>query len=304
MAKILIAGGTGLIGTRLTQLLQTKGHEVILLSRKGNPNSNPPKYEWNLKTKTIDLLAVKQADYVINLAGAGIADKRWSAQRKKLIIESRAQSNALLLDAFRQMERPPKAFISAAAIGYYGDGGEQLLTEEDAPGKEGFLPESCIAWEQSIQPFFKENTRTVVIRVGIVMSTQGGAMAKMLPSYYARTGVYFGSGEQYYSWIHIDDLCNIFIKAIDDDKIRGVYNGVAPNPIPNKQLAKEIAIALDKPSMVVPAPTFALRLAMGEMADVVLVGSRVSSKKIEKAGFKFQFPDFIPAVKDLVTRKI
>ncbi|MEL6922700.1 MAG: TIGR01777 family oxidoreductase [Bacteroidota bacterium] len=304
MPTVLIAGGTGLIGKRLTTLLKAKGHKVILLSRTPDLQADPPEYAWDTKKMHIAPEAVKQADYVINLAGAGIADQRWTDSRKQVIIESRVKTAQLLWEGFRQMNKQPKAYISASAIGYYGDRGDELLKETSAPGPEGFLPESCIAWEGAVQPFVESDIRTVIIRIGIVMSTQGGALAKMLPSYYVRTGAYFGDGQQYYSWIHIDDLCGIFIKAIEDEKMKGTYNGVAPNPLRNKQLAKDIATALDKPSLIVPAPTFGLRLAMGEMADVVLDGSKVSSEKIESTGFQFQFPDFIPAIRDLKKRGI
>ena len=264
----------------------------------------PPQYHWDIKKEEVDIEAIKQADYIINLAGAGIADKRWTDARKKIIIESRVQTAQLLYDACSRLNHKPKAYISASAIGYYGERGDTWVNEDSAPGDEGFLPKSCIAWEAAVDPFNASDIRTVIIRIGIVLSTQGGALAKMLPSYHVRVGAYFGNGQQYYSWIHIEDMCRIFAKAVEDKSMKGVYNGVAPHPVTNKKLAEDIATALDKPSVVMPVPEFGLRLAMREMADVVLVGSRVSSKKIEQTGFDFQHPELIPALRDLVERNI
>jgi uncharacterized protein (TIGR01777 family) len=304
MSTILIAGGTGLLGKRLSQLLKEKGHTVLHLSRRENLNAEFPAYKWDLKKKTIDDRALSQADHIINLAGAGIADARWSDARKKLIISSRVESAQLLRKAIEEKKTKAKSYISASAIGYYGDRGNQLLRESDAPGDEGFLPESVIAWEKAIGEVATTGIRTVAFRIGIILSTQGGALEKMLLPFKFFNGAYFGDGSMYYSWIHIDDMARMFIYAIENEDLNGFYNGAAPQPVTNKELVYATKEALDKPAVIVPAPAAALRLAMGEMADMILGSTRVSSEKIQKAGFKFQFPELVPAIKDLLARKV
>ena len=303
MPTILIAGGSGLIGSRLSHLLREQGHDVLHLSRRPRPNAPYPTYRWDTGEGYIDDEAVQRADYAVNLAGAGIADKPWTKARKQLIIDSRTEGARLLLSAFRRLQHFPKAYISSAAIGYYGDRGNEWLNETSKPG-QGFLPESCVAWEAAAGEVADAGIRTVAIRIGIVLSTQGGAMEKMLLPFQFRLGAYFGDGSQWYSWIHIGDLCRMFIKAVEDDSMQGVYNGVAPNPATNKELTEAIKGALGKPALAVPAPAFALRLAMGEMADVVLSSARVSSKKIEAAGFEFSFPTLGEALPDLLERRV
>lgn len=303
MPTVLIAGGTGLIGMRLSELLQARGYEVYHLSRTRDLNATFPAYQWDLNKGTIDAEAIRTADYVINLAGAGIADKRWTPARKKLIIDSRVQSAALLLRAFEEQNHRPKAYLSSAAIGYYGDRGSEWLDEEAAPG-EGFLAESCIAWEKAIREVAESGLRTVAFRIGLVLSTRGGAMEKMMLPINFAAATYFGDGSQYYSWIHIEDLCRMFIWALENEKAAGFYNGVAPAPVTNKEFTKTLGEAMDKPSVLVPAPAFALRLAMGEMADAVLSGARVSAQKIVEAGFEFRFTDLLEAMRDLIKRKV
>lgn len=303
MATILITGGTGLVGQRLSQLLTTQGDKVIHLSRKENLNATYPAYQWDLKKGTIDLKAIEQADYIVHLAGANVADQRWTKSYKKIIIDSRVKSAALLQKAIQEAEYKPKAVIAASAVGYYGNRGETLLTETSSKGK-GFLSDVVEDWEIALNDFNPLVERTVFLRVGIVLSTQGGALAKMLPSYYVRTGAYFGNGQQYYAWIHIDDLCKMFIKGIKDATMKGIYNAVAPNPVTNKTLAYKIADALDKPSIILPTPAFGLRFAMGEMSSIVLDGANVSAQKIMNAGFKFDYSEVLPALKDLVKRKV
>lgn len=303
MACILIAGGSGLIGKRLSQLLVEKKHEVIHLSRKPNPDASFPTFAWDLQKGYIDEAAIHKADYVINLAGTGIADARWSDKRKKLIISSRVESTLLLKNTFEKLNKQPKAFLPASAIGFYGDRGNDWMYEASQPGT-GFLAHSCIAWEKALQEVIDTGWRTVIIRIGIVLSTQGGALEKMITPMKFRAGAYFGNGQQYYSWIHIDDLCRMFIKGIEDKNMQGIYNGVAPNPATNKQFAYDLETAMGQKSIILPAPAFGLRLAMGEMADVVLTSARVSSQKVEDQGFQFAFPELVPALKDVIKRNI
>ena len=305
MSTILIGGGSGLVGKRLSQLLIAKGHKVLHLSRHRNLNAAIPTYQWDINTRTIDEEAVERADFVINLAGAGIADKRWTAARKELIIESRVKTTALLRDSIAKLAKPPKAFLSAAAVGYYGDRGAEWVDENSGPGDDAsFLVESCLAWEKAIKTVADTGIRTVSYRIGVVISTKGGALPKMMfPAKIGLSSV-IGSGEQYMSWIHIDDLCQMFIKGIEDENMKGVFNAVAPHPATNRVFTKTLANVLNRPAMMLPAPTPILRLAMGEMADVVLTGNRVSAEKIIKSGFVFQFPELAAAFQDAIERDI
>ena len=304
MSTILIAGGTGLVGNHLSQMLKAAGHEVLHLSRKRNLNAKFPAYVWDLTKKTIEQEAVDRADFIINLAGAGVADQRWTDERKRLIISSRVDSTLLLKFAIEHRPTPLKAFISASAVGFYGSRGDNLMNENDPAGKDSFLAESVSAWEQAVEKIAETGLRTVLIRIGVVLSTQGGALEKMLIPFNFFNATYFGNGQQWMSWVHIDDLCQMFIEAIENEQFSGTYNGVAPHPSRNKDLIVELKKAVGKPALVLPAPEFVLRAAMGEMADVVFDSTRVSSKKIEAAGFKYQFPDLLPALKDLLRRKI
>ncbi len=304
MKTVLIAGGTGLVGMRLSQLLKNKGYNVLHLSRNRQLDAQFPAYEWNIEEGTIDEDAFQKADYIINLAGAGIADKPWSSARKKAIINSRVNSNRLIKAYIEREEFNPSAYISASAIGYYGDSGEQLVDEESEAGKAGFLPESVKLWEKSIETVAATGIRTVYFRIGLVLSTKGGALEKILLPFSFNLGVYFGHGKQWYSWIHIDDLANMFIQAIENEQWKGVYNAVSPQPERNKSFTEKIAKGMGKSSLFLPAPAFALKLAMGEMADAVLISTKVSAKKIQEAGFNFQFPEIKNAVADLIQRKI
>lgn len=303
MKKILIAGGTGLVGLHLSRLLRGRGYEVAHLSRRQNLTAEFPAYVWDINQGTLDESIFEKSDCIINLAGAGIADKRWSIARKKEIIESRVQSTLLLAKYLKQNKYGVKTYISASAIGFYGDRNNDIMTEDSAKGN-GFLVESTALWEKSVEALALTGVRTIRLRIGVVMSTKGGALEKMLLSFMFRLGVYFGNGKQWFSWIHIDDVCNMFIWAIENETAEGVYNGVAPNPLSNLALTKAISEAKGGGYLMLPTPAFLLRLAMGEMADVVLSSTRVSSQKIENQGFKFQFPEAVGALRDLFKRKI
>jgi len=301
---ILIGGGTGLVGIRLSEMLSQKGYNVLHLSRKKNLNKKFPAYQWDLKNGTIDDEVIQKADVVINLAGAGIADARWTKNRKKLIIDSRVDSTLLLKNTFEKAGKKLEAFISAAAIGYYGDRGEEMLTEDSEPGSEGFLAESCIAWEKALDEVKNTGWRTARIRIGIVLSTKGGALEKIILPVKFRIGGYFGDGQQWYSWIHIDDLCRMFIHILENENLSGTFNGTSPNPERNKPFTQNIGVAIGKPPIMAPGPEFVMRIALGEMADTIFSSTLVSSEKIEKTGFEFKFPELIGSVQDLVKRKL
>ncbi len=304
MSKILIAGGSGLVGTRLSKLLVKKGHEVVHLSRRVSGKELYPTFSWDIKAQTIDKNALIDTDYIVNLAGASIVGKHWTDKQKELIISSRTQANATIKKALLSTDHQVKAYLAAAAIGYYGDRGEAEMTETSPPGDSGFLPESCIAWESAIAEVAQTGIRTICIRIGIVLSTRDGALPKMMLSTHARIGSYFGDGSMYYSWIHIDDLCRIFIYALENEQIEGTFNGVAPNPVTNKELIASIGKAKNITLLMMPTPTFVIRLGMGEMAETILSSTKVSSDKIEQLGFKFEHPDLVPALQHLFQEEI
>jgi uncharacterized protein len=299
MKNILIAGGTGLIGTHLSQLLKSKGYAVSHLSRRANPNAEFPTYAWQPEKGIFDKKAFDEADAIINLAGAGIADKLWSEKRKREIIDSRTSGNALIAQYLRSEKYRVRTYISASAIGFYADRGDELMTEASSAGT-GFLAESTVAWEDAIAEVAATNVRTVALRIGVVLSPEGGALQKMLISFWFRLGVYFGNGQQWTSWIHRQDLCNLFLWALENPSAHGTYNAVAPTPLSNFDLTKAISTAKGGFYLLLPTPAFVLRLAMGEMADVVLGSARVSSQKVENQGFVFKFSNALTALKDLL----
>jgi uncharacterized protein (TIGR01777 family) len=299
---ILITGGSGLIGQHMANELQKKGYEIRILSRKKSKNDNSPfkSYYWNIDSYDIDAEAVKNADFIVHLAGENISEKRWTNKQKIIIENSRVKSAELLYKAFYENDLWPKAFISSSAIGYYGTfKSEQILTEDSSPGND-FLGKIGKKWEAAADMFEKKGVRTVKIRTGVVLSKDGAAYPKMAkPSKFGLAAA-FGSGKQYVPWIHIDDIVNIFTKAIEDNNMKGIYNGVAPEYLTNKQLTKAIAKGLGKPYFMPNIPSFLLRAAFGKMADILLKGSRVSAEKIIESGFEFKYPDIEAAMKELV----
>ncbi len=301
MAKILIAGGTGLIGRETTRLLGQANHEVIHLSRHVQDNSVVPTFKWDIKEKYIDPTALLGIDYVINLAGAGIADKRWTDQRKQVIIESRVEGNMLLKQYIESGELTPKKFISGAAIGVYGDRGTEVLNEQSTPSNDGFLAESCLRWEESIRALETTNVPVAYLRIGIVLSTEGGALEKMLLPAKMGLGSYFGDGSQIYSWIHIRDTARILQWMVEQDSATGVYNGTAPQPVSNKAFMQTLMKVKSGPGITAPVPKFALSMLLGEMKQVVLWGSHVLPDRLVKQGFKFDFERVEEALEDLVS---
>ncbi len=297
-ATVLITGGSGLIGQHLTALLLHHGYKVIHLSRSAH-SGDVPTYQWDIGQGQIDERAIQQADHIIHLAGAGIADKRWTKARQQVILDSRVQSTALLAKALQSVDHQVKSFISASAIGYYGDRNAEWLTEESDPGQDGFLEEVCVAWEKAVDEVTTLGVRTVKIRIGVVLAREGGALPKLVQPMRFGLATYFGDGQQYYSWIHVEDLARQFLFAIEQEHLRGVYNAVAPNPITNKAFTKAVRSGLPQTALLLPAPSFALRLALGQMADAVLYSARVSADKIQKAGFSYKWTSVAEAVRDL-----
>ncbi|MFZ4543099.1 MAG: TIGR01777 family oxidoreductase [Saprospiraceae bacterium] len=299
--SVLIAGGTGMVGERLTNILIQNGYKVMLLSRRKHSNGNIPVYHWDTDDNSIDENAILRADHIINLSGENIAAERWTKERKKQLIESRTKSAALLFDTCQRLQCFPKTYISASAIGYYGDRGSEILDEESSEGG-GFLAECCIAWEAGIQKWIESGARTITYRIGLVLSTKGGVMAETIKPLRFGLATFFGSGKQYNSWIHIDDLCGLFQLAIEDEEMSGIFNAVSPNPVSNFEFTRSLAKAWRKPYLLLPVPSFVLQLMLGESAAMILGSSIVSSAKAEQHGFVFQFPDLSIAFTDLIQR--
>ncbi|GAB4491348.1 MAG: TIGR01777 family oxidoreductase [Saprospiraceae bacterium] len=296
MPIILLAGGTGLIGTRLAEILREKGHTVRLLTRSPKGENQ---FIWNPAAGILDEAALQNVDFVVNLAGAGIADERWTAARKREIIESRVQSARTLRDAFSRLGIRPKAYLSASAIGYYGNSGERRMTEADAPVDNSFMVECCRQWETAADEVAALGIRTVKFRIGVVLAKEGGALAEFVKPLRFGLGVYFADGQAWYSWIHLDDVCRFFIWAAENSSIEGVFNAVAPQPVRNKDLVKAIAKAMRRPAIFAPASAFVMRLALGEMSAVILNSNLVSSEKAIQAEFQFQYPDLATSLNQI-----
>ena len=299
--RILISGGSGLLGRALSDELLKNGHEVAWLSRTPGKYDKIKAYKWEIKSNTIDEGALNWADTIVHLAGAGVAEERWTDSRKEVILKSRTESTKLLFEKIQSLKTKPTAFFSASAIGFYGfDTGDQWMTEADDPKARDFISGVVRAWENEVDNISKLGIRTVKIRIGIVLSEKGGALEKMLPVFKLGAGAPLGDGKQYMSWIHIHDLCRMFLEAIENESWQGVYNGVAPNPVTNKTFSKNLAKTLKKPFFLPNVPSFALQLAMGEMSKIVLGGNRVSSNKVLEEGFDFKFEQLDKALSDLL----
>jgi uncharacterized protein (TIGR01777 family) len=299
MGKILITGASGLIGTRLTEMLLQSGHQVVHIGRVGKSRMVPA-FKWDIQKQVVQDEAFHDVDAVIHLAGAGVADKRWTTKRKKEILESRTQSTALLA---HYLEKNPqvKTVIAASAIGYYGfDCSEKELTEDSPAGKD-FLAEVVKAWEGEVDKI--KSKRIVKLRIGIVLSEKGGALKEITTPVRWGVGAALGSGKQQTSWIHIDDVCRMFIHAVENDSLHGVYNATGLSAVSNSYLTKAIAKAIKKPVWLPNIPSFVLKIILGEMADMVVTGNNVSSRKMQQTGFVFNFPSLEDALKDLLIRK-
>jgi uncharacterized protein len=299
MATLLIAGGTGLIGARF---LATQGRhfsEVRLLSRQAGERNGVKAFAWDPARGTYDPMAFAGVDYIINLAGAGIADKPWTSERKKLIVQSRVDSLQTLLRALQETGARPNLVLSASATGYYGDHGEAWADETSAPGSaDSFLASTTVQWEQAARAIADAGHPLALLRIGIVLSTEGGALPKLLLPLKAGVANYFGDGSQYVPWIHIDDLCALMAWLLAEHR-SGVWNGVAPHPVTSKELAHALARAKGA-WLTAPVPAFALKMALGAMSETVLTGARVSAARVEAEGFLFRYPHLQPALEHLL----
>jgi hypothetical protein len=299
-SSVLITGGSGLIGKHLTSLLLSKGYNVSHLSRKAIKDGKVKTFVWDPDKRSIDPGALNGIDFIVHLAGANIGEKRWSEKRKKEIIESRINSARFLQDIISERGIKLKAFISASAVGIYGlETSEKIFTENDPPSND-FLASVCKQWEESADLFKNSGIRTVKIRTAIVMEKNDSALSKLIKP--AKFGflVKTGTGSQYMPWIHINDLCNIYLKAISDEGMNGVFNAVSPNHVNHREFVGILSYVMKKPVFPIAVPGFILKAALGKMSDLILKGSRVSSQKIITAGYNFQYINLEDALKDVL----
>ncbi|TAD94730.1 MAG: TIGR01777 family protein [Bacteroidetes bacterium] len=287
MENVLITGGTGLVGTALTKVLQEKGYSVSYLSRSTkNIPENVRVFYWNIDQQIIDENAIAQADYIIHLAGANVAESRWTDARKREILESRTLSTELLVNELEKGNHHVKAFVGASAIGIYGLDTKDRWVSEDCPTANDFLAQVVEFWENESDQIQKLNIRLVKLRIGVVLSEKGGALTKIALPIRFWLGASLGTGEQFLSWIHLQDLCNLFV--------------FAPNPVSNKEMTKKIAHVLKKPLFLPNVPAWFLKIVLGEMSAIVLGGNRVSCEKIQREGFKMKFENLENALIDLL----
>jgi uncharacterized protein (TIGR01777 family) len=295
--KILISGATGLIGTALIKSLEPQGHEIFRLVRHA-PNSQQ-EVEWSPDRYSIALARIEGFDAVVNLAGESVSEGRWTEEKKRRIRESRVKGTKLLGDALANLAQPPRTFICASATGYYGNRGDEVLTETSPPGTD-FLAEVCTEWEKSTALATEKGIRVVNARFGIILDANGGALAKMLPPFRLGAGGKLGSGEQWMSWVALDDVIGALEFALKSDSLKGPVNFVAPNPVTNAEFTKTLGKVLARPTLF-PVPKFALRLLFGEMAGALLLSSqRVEPSRLQLAGYSFQFPQLRSALSHLL----
>jgi uncharacterized protein len=296
--KIAIVGATGFVGSRLVGQLQTQGHQVKILTRQpGTATSRFPQAEIVGYTPLQSgewQKSISGCDAVVNLAGEPIAEKRWTPAQKQTILDSRKLGTQKIVEAISQAEVKPQVLINASAIGYYGTS-ETAKFDETSPAGTDFLAEVCTAWETAAQAVTASGTRLVILRMGIVLGENGGALGKMLAPFSAFVGGPIGSGKQWFSWIHRDDVVKLIITAITDTQMQGVYNATAPNPVTMQDFAQTLGTVMSRPSWL-PVPNFALEAMLGEGAIVVLQGQQVIPTQTIAQGFNFQYPQLQPAL--------
>ena len=303
METVIITGGTGMIGTVLSKFLESRGYPVIIFTR------NPTAYRsaspgisyaaWNIDKQSVNEESIRKAKYIIHLAGAGIADKPWSEKRKKEIVESRTKSSELLVKALSGIPNEIVSVVSASAIGWYKP--SQFPAVETDPPDSGFLGETCQAWEKSIQPVTELGKRLVILRTGIVLSNDGGAFPEFArPVRFGIAGI-LGDGKQIISWIHIEDLCRLYMEAMINPNWSGIYNAVSPNPVNNRNFIVELAKKMKGSFYIqMPVPNFILRLMLGERREEILKSSNISSNKVKQQGFQFIYPTVDAAFRELI----
>jgi uncharacterized protein len=298
--KILIGGSHGLVGTALIKSLEAEGHEVFRLVRYA-PHSKT-EIEWSPDRYSIALARIEGFDAVVNLAGESIAEGRWTDEKKRRIRDSRVKGTKLLGDALANLANPPKTYICASAIGYYGNRGDEILTEASKPGDD-FLAEVCVEWEKATALATEKGIRVVNARFGVILDTDGGALKKMLPPFRMGLGGRIGSGKQWMSWIALADVIGALKFALTNESLRGPVNFVAPNPVTNAEFTKALGKVLSRPTLF-PIPAFAVRLAFGEMADALLLASqRVEPEHLKAAKYQFRYSELETALRDVLQKR-
>ncbi len=295
---ILITGGTGLVGKLITGLLLSGGYQVSHLSRKSGNNPQVKTYLWDVAKGEIDEHCIDEADTVLHLAGASIADERWTAKRKKEIIESRTKSIGLIYQLIKSKPNKVNTVISASAIGYYSNRGDELLTEESPPNND-FMARCCIAWEKAVDEGRSLGLRVLKFRTGVVLHKDEGALPQMSKPVKLGFGAPLGSGRQWIPWIHWQDVAGMYLYGVENINLTGAYNMVAPHPVTNKQFTKAVARQLNKPVWPIKVPAFIFKLLLGEMSTIILGSTKASAQKIEKDGFVFKHPELAEALKDI-----
>ena len=287
--RVLITGGSGSVGTRLSQLLLDNGYEVAHLSRSKTNLPNIQTYLWNVEQNQIDEKCIDGVDIIVHLAGAGIADSRWTDERKKNLIDSRTKSIQLVYQLLKSNPHQVKTVVSASASGYYSDRGEAEMKETDSPNTD-FLGECSVLWENAVDEAKDLGIRVVKFRTGVILEKNAGALPKISAPIKFGFGSPLGDGKQWTSWIYIEDVAKMYLKGIEDEALQGAYNMSTPNPITNKELTIAIAQKFNKPIWLPNVPAFLLKLIFGEMSAVVLGSTKMNVEKIEQTGFKFKFP--------------
>jgi hypothetical protein len=286
--RVVVSGASGLVGSSLTDALRTRGDEVTALVRRV-PIAGEAR--WDPVAGSIDAAALEGADAVVHLAGAGIGDKRWSARRRHEIVSSRVESTSVLARTLVELSRPPATMVSASAVGFYGDRGDEELTEDSGPGT-GFLADLCRAWEDATEPAARAGVRVVRLRSGVVLSAHGGALARQLPLFRLGVGGRLGTGRQWLSWISLADEVGAILHALEDTALRGPVNATAPAPVTNRDFTRALGRALHRPT-VMTVPAVALRIALGPdlASEMVLAGPRVIPTRLTSTGYRFHHPD-------------
>lgn len=311
MPSVLLSGGTGLVGTNLTRHLINKGYEVIILSRSKYKTSEKPGVSfsfWDIEKQIIDPEIIKKADHIIHLAGAGVMDKKWTAQYKKIILESRTKSAGLIIKTLKENSNKVKTFVSASAIGWYGEDSDPLIRREgfietDLAAKD-FLGETCLLWESGMDPVSELGIRLVKLRTGIVLSNDGGAFKEFKTPLKFGLAAILGNGKQKISWIHIDDLCRMYIEAIENNYLYGSYNAVAPEPVAHKTFILKLANKFrNKFYTPLHVPAIFLKLIFGKRSIEILKSTTVNDKKIKSEGFTFLYPTIDAALNELTSHK-